>query len=457
MIPPTNQEVFITKKDLWLQVKVQHEQGCSQSEIAQQLGLDRKTVRKVLASETPPVYKKRVGTGSKLDPYREFLRIRVTKEGVTNVVKLKREIVAQGYQGGISILRDFIRPLRPAPADEAFIRFETMPGEQAQVDWGDLWGIDVLGGRRRLYCFTMVLGYSRCLYAEVTEHMDLTTLLRCHQHAFDYFGGVSRTILYDNMKQVILDRDDETRKLHFNPRFLDFAGHYSFLPKLCQPRRPQTKGKIESGVKYVKGNFWLGETYYCLAMSNGDLREWLDQVANVRQHGTTHERPFDRMTRERSQLQPLPAIPYDTSVVTSRVATKDCFVSYHGNRYSVPYQYVRKVLTIRDAGQGRIKVYAQEHLIATHELSLKKGRVILNPAHTAGLKHPQSANRGKTTAATEALIPGRSSTWRERRQAPVLLRDILPEVMAPLLEMHERSLKLYEQAAEEEVGGGEQS
>jgi transposase len=455
MIPPTNQEVFVTKKDLWLQVKVQHAQGCSLSEIARQLGLDRKTVRKALASETPPVYKKRVSTGSKLDPYRDFLKVRV--QAVPNVVKLKREIVALGYQGGISVLRDFIRPLRPAPADEAFVRFETLPGEQAQVDWGDLWGIDVMGGRHRLYCFTMVLGYSRCLYAEVTEHMDLTTLMRCHQHAFDYFGGVPRTILYDNMKQVILDRDDETRTLHFTPRFLDFAGHYSFLPRLCRPRRPQTKGKVESGVKYVKGNFWPGETYYCLVMSNSDLREWLDRVANVRRHGTTHEPPFDRMVQERAQLRLLPSIPYDTSVVTSRIATKDCFIPYQGNRYSVPYQYIRKALTVRDAGQGSIKIYALDHLIATHELSLEKGRMILNPAHTAGLKYPRSADRGITTTGTPAVAPSGSRTWREQLKAPVLIRDILQEVMAPLIEIHDRSLKLYEQAAEEEVGTGEQS
>lgn len=447
----------MTKKDLWLQVKVQHEQGSSQSEIARQLGLDRKTVRKALASASPPVYKKRVSTGSKLDAYREFLKRRVKEEGVTNVVKLKREIVTLGYQGGISVLRDFIRPIRPASPDEAFIRFETLPGEQAQVDWGDLWGIDVLGGRHRLYCFTMVLGYSRCFYAEVTEHMNLTTLMRCHQHAFDYFGGVPRTILYDNMKQVILDRDDKTRTLHFNTRFQDFAGHYSFLPRLCRPKRPQTKGKVESGVKYVKGNFWQGETYYCLVMSNSDLKEWLDKVANVRLHGTTHEQPFDRMAQERAQLQRLPAIPYDTSEVTTRIATKDCFISYHGNRYSVPYQYVRKVLTVRDAGQGKIKIYALDHLIATHELTLEKGRMILNPAHTAGLKYPRSASRGVATAATEAVTPGRISTWREQRKAPVLIRDILKEVMAPLIEIHNRSLKLYEQAAEEEVGTGERS
>jgi transposase len=437
------QEVTMIKKDLWLQVKLLYQEGCSRTEIARRLAIDRKTVRKALKLEEPPDYT-RARAGSKLDPYRDFIRQRIN-DGVTNVIKLRREIQRRGYQGSISILRDFTRPLRPAPPPEAFVRFETPPGDQAQVDWGELWGVDLAGRKHRVYCFTMVLGYSRCLYAELTEHMDLTTLLRCHINAFDYFGGITRTILYDNMKQVILRRDEETHKLRFNTRFLDFARYCSFAPRLCRPMRPQTKGKVESAVKYVKGNFWPGEIYLGLGCSNAELRVWLDTVANVRIHATTREKPFDRMKLERPTLISLPSVPYDTSLVTARGATRDCLISYQGNRYSVPYQYSCKALTVRDAGTGQIRIYALDRLIATHELSLEKGRVIRNPAHMEGFKP-----RRDTT-------PHRVTTWREQRSAPVRVGSILQEVLDAIIPVEERALTVYEQAAEEDSLASERS
>jgi transposase len=415
------------KPDLWLRVKMLAAEKHSTSEIGRLLDIDRKTVRRALRTEKPPAYPSRP-RGSKLDPFKDYLKIRL-EDGVTNSVKLLREVHQQGYDGRISILRDFLLPLKAERQRQAWLRFETLPGEQAQVDWAHFWAKDLFGQGRRFYCFTMVLGFSRCLYAEFTLAMDLRTLIRCHINAFEYFGGHTRTMLYDNMKQVVLWRDEVTGEPHFHPRFLDFASHYSFQPKLCQPMRPQTKGKVENGVKYVRQNFFQGERFTVLMTMNGELRAWLDSVANVRIHGTTREVPFDRLRRE--NLIALPPIPYDLSSVESRLAAKDCLISYQGNRYSVPSEYVRKALTVRDRGTGYIRIYDKDELIATHRLSLKKGQIIINPAPVRGLKPSE-----------------RPAESREHLADPVPLSDVLPTVLAATVE--KRSLQVYDRLGEED-------
>ena len=428
-IAPAKLEESMVKPDTWHEAKTMSQDGLSISEIARKLELDRKTVRKLLTQDCPPAYPKKplLKRPSELAAFKDLIARRFD-DGVTNAIKLLRELRARGYVGGITILRDFIRPLRQQRQREAYVRFETLPGDQSQMDWGELMGTDPSGRRHKFYCFAMVLGYSRYLYAEFTLHMDLLTLLRCLIRALESFGGATRTILFDNMKQVCLDRDPETDRLRYNTRFLDFAHYYSFRARLCRPRRPQTKGKIENGVGYIKHNFWLGEQFLGLAQANTDLRVWLDTVANVRVHATTRERPVDRLRQERLQL--LPTVPYDASLMVSRGVTKDCLISYFGNQYSVPCQYVRNTVTVRDSGDGRIRIYRAECLIATHECGKRKGERILNPAHTAPLWK-------------------QNSTWRYPRTGFTRLGDVLNEVIAPLVTQHE--LNVYDQVAEEEM------
>lgn len=419
----------MVRPDIWHEAKLLSQEGLSVSAIARKFSLDRKTVRKLLALEQPPVYPKKptLKRSSQLDAYKDFINQRFD-DGVTNAVKLLREVRAHGYQGEISILRDFLRPLREQHQREAYARFETLPGEQAQADWGEFSGCDESGRRHKFYCFAVVLGYSRYLYAEFTLHMDLLTLLRALIRAFECFGGVPRTILLDNMKQVVLERDPVTGKPHYNTRFLDFARYYSFRPRLCQPRRPQTKGKIENGIGYIKHNFWLGERFTGLTPANTDLRVWLDTVANIRIHATTQERPVNRLHRERLQL--LPRLPYDASLMVSRTVTKDCLISYFGNQYSVPCQYARRAVTVRDDGAGQLRIYAAERLLTTHPCAAGKGQRIINPEHIAPLLK-------------------RNSTWRCHRKGFTRLGEILDEVIGPLVA--QRPLAVYEQVAEEET------
>jgi len=210
---------------------------------------------------------------------------------------LYAEIKLRGYTGSESQVRAWAHPLRETRLPQATVRFETEPGQQAQVDWGHFGTIHHQGRQKRLCAFVMTLGWSRTMYLEFTTATDEAAFLRCHLHAFRYFGGVPREIVHDNLKTAVLARDG-TGAIHWNPRYLDLAHCYGFSPRACQPYRAQTKGKVESGIKYVRGNFWVGLTYKDLADLNYQALAWLNTVANVRVHGTTHEIPFARLALE---------------------------------------------------------------------------------------------------------------------------------------------------------------
>lgn len=358
------------------------EQGLSVSEIARQTGHDRKTVRKYLLAEEDPRYTA-VNKASKLDLYKDWITFRLKEVPEITVKRVLREIEEKGYSGSYSILKDFIRPLREERAKEAVIRFETMPGEQSQVDWSPFGVIEDYGIKKRLYCFSMVLGFSRALYIEFTTSQDIFTFINCHQNAFLYFGGYTGTILYDNLKTVVLSRCEGN--IEWNPKFMDFAGFYGFQPRLCRLYRAQTKGKVERPFPYIRQDFFIGNKFEGVEDLNEKRLSWLNTLANTRLHGTTREIPFERLKRE--NLMPLKDRLYDTSCVGVRKASADCFISYEGNRYSVPYRHSRKSLTIR-ADKERIRIYVngQDEPVAIHSIFKGKGKDISEPKHFEGLK-----------------------------------------------------------------------
>jgi transposase len=347
-------------------IKDLHRRGVTISDIARITGYDRKTIRAILNGPLSPPPQKRKARAKKLDPFVVYLEKRI-EEGVLNGNKLFDEIRRQGYQGGRSLVKNFVQPYREARRQEATVRFETLPGEQAQVDWGYFGYIEHHGRRRRLYGFVMTLGWSRVSYLEFTISADAAWWLRCHVHAFRYFGGVPRVVLHDNLKTAVLDRDADGT-IHWNARYLDFADYYGFTPKACRPYRAQTKGKVESGIRYVRGNFWPGLRFVDLADLNRQALDWLDTTANVRIHGTTGEVPFERLPLE--SLQSMVGKPdYDTSLIVFRRSTKDCFVSYDGNYYSVPSKYAKKALKLKETEDGQLIVLnIQDDEIARHRV-----------------------------------------------------------------------------------------
>ena len=297
-----------------MEITVLHRQGKSIREIARQTGHSRNSVRAVLRGKAKQHYGPRQPRKTKLDPYKQWLKDRLAAAAPQRIpaTVLLRELQEQGYPGGMSQLRAYVKTLQPAAPVEPVVRFETDQGEQMQVDW-----VVFRRGKAPLSAFVATLGYSRLAYVEFVDNERLPTLLACHLGAFMAFGGVPQKILYDNMKTVVLERDGYGPGEHrFQPGFLDFAKHYGFAPKLCRPYRAKTKGKVERFNRYLRHSFFvpLAARYrqagllIDVANANREVRRWLAEVANVRVHATLKQRPLDRWQEERSALQPLPPL-----------------------------------------------------------------------------------------------------------------------------------------------------
>lgn len=362
-------------------------QGLSINVISKLTGNDRKTIRKYLAQpESTPIYGPREPQASKLDAFKTYIEERL-KAGVWNARVLLRELRQRGYAGGYTILTDWLRPQRASARAVAVRRFETPIGHQAQVDWGHLGTIEIDGKPRQMWGFTFTLGYSRAMMAEAALDQTLGTLLRMHEEAFRQLGGVPAEILYDRMKTVWL-RTDERGEIVWHPVFLDFARYWGFRPRLCRPYRAQTKGKIESGVKYVRRNFLCGlqgREPDNLIDFNGQLRQWIWDVSNQRVHGTTHERVDRRWESEKPQLQPIGGrLPYPYVDEELRKVARDAYISWESNRYSVPWAYAGSPVWVRDR-ENQIEVHYGGEKIAVHPRASGKHRIITVPEHHQGI------------------------------------------------------------------------
>lgn len=380
--------------ELWATIRRLFEtEKLSKAAIAERLRIHRKTVRRALASRSgpPPDGRAPACAPGKVDAYDGYLRRRLQEYPELSAAKLLKEIRRMGYPGGYTILKEHLRTLRPEKP-KAFLRIETQPGEFAQVDWANVGTIKIGNATRKISCFVMVLSHSRMMYAELTLSQCLEDFLAAHVSAFRFFGGVPKKINYDNLKTVVLSRWG--REISFNPKFLDFAGCYLFEPVPCNVRAGWEKGKVESGIKYVRTAFLAGRPLIDLAALRKDLAGWLEGEANVRIHGTTRERPVDRFQVEQPLLQGLPAVEYDCAIVASLRASRQGLVQFQTNLYTVPHVYADKTLTVKATGQT-VCVYAGAQLLAAHPRSYEKYRVIENPEHYAGLL----AKRKKASAA----------------------------------------------------------
>jgi len=332
-----------------------------------------------------PRYKPRPKRPGQLDAFKQYIDERLSA-GVWNAVVLVRELRQLGYVGGYSTVKEYLQPKREESRAAAVRRFETPPGRQAQVDWGHFGTLTTDGEERKLSGFTFTLGYSRMMMAEAALDQKLGTLLRMHEEAFRQMNGVPEEILYDRMKTVWIDIDARG-EIVWHPVFLDFARYWGFTPRLCAAYRAQTKGKVESGIKYVRRNFLcglLGKEPSSLEDLNGQLKAWIATVANQRVHGTTHEQPIGRWKAERSRLQTIgnrPAYPYRDEEL--RRVARDAYVSWQGSRYSVPWQFAGKDVWVNERA-SRIEVRYGAERIAVHEHA-GKHRVITQAEHHRGI------------------------------------------------------------------------
>jgi len=360
-------------------IKELKENGMSISKISRELGISRPTVRKYLKSEKVLSYRKHKKP-SILDPYKPYIKERIEKSDIS-AIRIFDEIKEKGYKGKYTIVKDYCREIRKQRSIQAVYRFETGPGEQAQVDFGYFGYIEEDGKTKRLFAFSMILGYSRKRYVEFTTNISTANVIKLHINAFQYFGGYTDTILYDNMKQIVIDRKINVSESTFNKDFLDFAEYYGIVIRLSKPYRPQTKGKIENTIKYVRNNFFKGRTFTSISDINNQCMEWLDTV-NSKIHSTTGEIPNDRAKRE--NLNSITNVPeYRVKLNEMRKVSRDCYVSYKGNRYSVPWKYAGREVKVTEMG-SKIKIYIDDEEI-DHELISGTGKIVRVKEHFAGL------------------------------------------------------------------------
>jgi len=409
-----------------MHIKHLKQDGVKITDIAQRFGISRQTVYNHL-NRTEPYPKPRQQRSSKLDPHKDYIRDRVSEFDIP-ATSLLRELRSRGYDGGLTILRSFVRPLKAELIQRVTERFETRPGRQAQIDWGECGTITVGGERKKLYLFVLVLGYSRMTYARFTTSMKLPVLQSCLKEAFSVLG-IPSELLVDNMKQAVDQHDTVTGTVRWNAKFLAFCDHYGTLPSACPPYWPRVKGKVERGVGYIKQSFLIGRCFTDLKDLNHQLDQWIDTVANVRDHGTTGERPIDRYRQELPHMGTATAVPnFDTRPVEIRKVPSDCHISYRGVLYSVDPVAVGRAVMVRASGENvgdAFSVYHDGTLVAVHRRAPKGSRPMTLSEHTAAI---QKITRGE----------GLRRTGRRKKR--------FIQVPAPVVQHY--PLSIYEQAAQ---------
>src|SRR5271166_6468224 len=387
------------------------ERGLSFAQIGRELNLDEETVAKWARQKTYSQHL-RARRKSKLDPYKPIIQRWLEQHPYSAAQIFQRLRAEQAYSGGISILTDYVRRVRPVRAP-AFLTLVFAPGECAQVDWGCAGSMAIGSTRRRLSFFVMVLCYSRLCYVEFSLGEATEHFLAAHQNALEFFGGVPAKILIDNPKTAVLLHPSGEKPL-FHPRYLDFAAYYGFEPRACNVRRPNEKGRVESGVGYVKKNFLHGLVLpHGLDVLNTAARQWLDTIANVRIHGETHKQPVDLFALEKQQLRPLPPIPADTGITDTVRANNRFRVVLDTNRYSVPSLYASQRLVLKTFAD-RLCIYHDQKLIASHTRSYDRHRDFENPDHVKDLlDQRRQAGNAKLLLSFYALCPLSQEYYRQ--------------------------------------------
>lgn len=354
-------------------------EGNSAYAIAKEIGLSKNTVKKYIVKPNVEDSNPTRIQSSKLDQYKEFIDLCMSA-GIFNCQTIFERMCDKGYSGGMTIVKDYVKPYRQPKSLPAVPRYETKPGKQAQMDYGICHYIDLDGLIHKVPAFIMIMGNSRSKYVEFVKRCDIYSLQRCLVNAFEYYGGVPETILTDRMKTVVIGT--QGGKTIWNTKFLEFAKDMGFVPKLCKVRRPQTKGKVERLVQYVKDNFLPGRTFTDLNDLNLQAINWCKKV-DSKAHGTTGLIPMKELSKE--PLLPLPERNImDRYRFEIRKVSKDGFVSYDGAKYGIPWQYSGKELRVRLC-EGTFQAFDGAICIAEHVAVYQSGKISWLPGQYKGL------------------------------------------------------------------------
>ena len=378
-------EVAMVGEDLWRDVHRRF-YAAQQSKLAisLDLGLDRKTVRRLLQQETWRPYDRAAPAVTLLTPFAPFLRARAPAVRYSARI-LFQELRQQQYPGSYETIKRFVQPLRTAALapEGTQTRFETPPGQQSQIDWGQA-QVPFRRGptRRAVHFFVLTLGFSRRSFYAAYLGETLSQFLDAHERAFEHFGGHTREHLYDRPRTVCHPGGQGGPR--WNLTFKAFADYWGFEPRLCRAYRARTKGKVESGVRYVKGNFLPGRDFLDDRDLAEQLAQWQTEIADVRVHGTTHERPCDRFQREAPCLVPTAGHRgFALEAGQPRIVAEDYLVSFESNRYSVPFPLIGQTVTVQRQG-GHLLIFQRDHLVAEHALLPGKYQTVIRPDHGPG-------------------------------------------------------------------------
>jgi len=379
-----SQEVPMVRQEQWEEIRrLAFRERVPIAEIARRLDLNRRTVRRCLRAPTWTPYRRPPRTDTVLAAHLTYLRARAPQVHYSAQILYQELRQHRGYRGSYDTVKLFVRPLRAAalrPA-QTIRRFETPPGQQSQIDWGTA-TVSFRVRPRVVHVFVLTLGFSRRSFYRCFPNETLPQFLDAHEQAFAYFGGHTREHLYDRPRTVCQGSVDG--RILWNPTFRAFADYWSFEPRVCQAYRAQTKGKVESGVKYFKGNFLPGRTFVDDVHLDEALREWMATVADVRVHGTTHERPLDRFGREAATLVPTGSQPsFRLEAPLHRIVADDWLVSVDTNRYSVPFTLVGQPVEIQRRA-GMLRVQHRGALVAEHPELSGRHQVRILPEHGPG-------------------------------------------------------------------------
>ena len=348
------------------------------------VGVDRKTVRRIIDRKQIRLDRLSVSKITLLDDYKEQIKALVYKDPKIAASTILHRIRDHGYAGGLSTIQKYVRDLKSKASPrlkEAFLRLEFAPGECAQVDWGEFG--DPFKDGVKVHCFVMVLCYSRMTYIEFTRSERFEDFIRCHENAFNYFNGVPKECWYDNLATAVQERYGSLVK--FNPRFFAYMGHHQISPHACNPARGNEKGRVEVGIKFIRSHFWSGRSFKDFDDLCLQSILWRDQFLNLREHRSTRriiKNQFE--SEEKKILRPLNNLKYDTDEILSRVVGPDFHITFETNKYSVPWTLVGLPVTARINAKA-IKFYYQEKYVAGQERSYLKNKVFTNPKHQEGL------------------------------------------------------------------------
>lgn len=426
--PGVGGEDVVVAEERWQELHRLKAGGMTVSGIARVTGLDRKTVRRCLRQVRWQAYRRQARREGLLVPHREWLKERAPQVGYSARILFQELCAQRGFDGGYGTVRDAVRPLRleTAAAGLTQCRFETEPGEQAQVDWGQV-RVPIGPLMREVHIFVMTLGYSRRAWVEGYAHERMESLLSAHEHAFEHFAGVTREILYDRMRTVMLGEHEGQKR--WNPTFQAFARHWGFEPRVCRPYRAQTKGKVESGVKYVKRNFLPGRVFRDLEDFNEQLKAWQVEIADLREHGTTHEPPIVRFAREAHALTPLAGrAGFLAAMPRPRVVASDWLVSIEANRYSVPWRLIGATVEVFRVG-GYWQIRHRGAVVAEHAVREGRYGLSVNPEHGPGAVARNARTRYAESARLAAEAPATAERFALVEQRDLAVYEQMLEVI----------------------------